>query len=156
MNPWQFEPHESDGPYERLRFLGDFGLSIGKSFLHNSVEFPDRTDHVLVGSTDGLDEVALTFKVLPDSQAQSLLVAGEEQSLCKYLYFFFIRHNSPEKKPFICPHPLLETDLLWIFKESAIRFENIAARLWSAGFPLEQYTGDQEPFTDTSENPNTI
>lgn len=156
MNPWQFEPHASDGQYERLRFLGDFGLSVGKSFLHNAIEFPDRTDHVLVGRVDGLDDVALTFKVLPDSQAGSLLVNGQEQTLVRYLYQFFIRHNTPGKKPFICPHPLLETDALWIFKESAIRFENIAARLWTTGFPLEQYTGAQDAFTDTSQNPDTI
>lgn len=156
MNSWQFEPHASDGQYERLKFMGDFGLAIGKEFLHNSIEFPDRTDHVLVGSTAGLDDVNLTFKVLPDSQAQSLLLGGQEQTLCRYLYEFFIRHNSPEKKAFILPHPLTEIDSLWVFAESKIRFENIAARLWSSGFPLNQYTGDQDAFTDTSSNPNTI
>ena len=156
MNPWQFEPHASDGQYERLKFMGDFGLKFGHEYLHNSIEFPDRRDHVLVGSTAGYDDVSLVFKVVPDSQAQSILVGDVEQTLCKYLYFFFNRHNSPTKKAFICPHPMLETDQLWIFKESRIEFDSIAPRLYSTGFPLDQYTGEQTPFTNSSENPNTI
>lgn len=156
MEPWQFQPHASDGDYERLQHLGDFELSISHAYQHNECRYPGGGyESSLAGPVEGIAGCSLIFKVLPDAQAQSLLAQGQEQTLAKYIFYFFQRHNSPAKKPFICPHPFTEVDTLWRFVESRIELKNVAARLWSTGFPLEQHFGG-EPFTDTSENPNTI
>lgn len=156
MNPWQFQPHASDGPYERLAYMGDFELDIQHSYQHSEAHYPGGGyESALEGPPSGIARCNLVFKVAPDSQAQSILFQGGEQTLALYLFFFFQRHNSPAKKPFICPHPLTEVDMLWRFVENNVQMKNVAARLWSTGFALVQHFYG-EPFTDTSQNPQTI
>lgn len=158
MQPWQFQPHFSDGSYERLAHMGDFELDIEHAFQHTECWYPGGGyESALEGPLTGIARCNLVFKIAPDSQAQSILYNGGEQTLAKYLFFFFQRHNSPVKKPFICPHPLTEVDTLWRFVESKIAMKNVAARLWSTGFALVEHKNlDAEPFTNTQENPNTI
>jgi hypothetical protein len=157
MQPWQFQSGSTaDGGYERLAYMGDFELDIEHSYQHSEAFYPGGGyESALEGPLSGLARANLVFKVVPDSQAQSILYNGREQTLAIYLFNFFQRHNSPAKKPFICPHPLTEIDTLWRFVESKISMKNVAARLWSTGFALIEHKFG-EPFMDSSQNPNRL
>lgn len=157
MQPWQFEQHFSDNGLERLAYMGDFELEISHEYQHTEAYYPGgEYESALEGRPQGIARCNLKFKVLPDSQAQSIALApGGEQTLAMYIFEFFRRHNSPAKKSFICPHPLTEVDTKWRFVESKISMANVAARLWGAGYALVEHVDDVN-ITDTSQNPNTI
>ncbi|HYE74318.1 MAG TPA: hypothetical protein VEF04_13350, partial [Blastocatellia bacterium] len=90
MNPEQFIPHESDGEYERLQHMGSFELSIGHGYLINEVRYAGGGyDSSMSGPLEGIAKCSLVFKLAPDSLSSSLLYNGQEQSLARYLFFFF-------------------------------------------------------------------
>jgi hypothetical protein len=162
MNEWQFQQHFSDGSgtYERLAFLGDFELDIEHGYQHTEAYYPGGSyESSLEGPLSGIAKCNLVFKVLPNSEMQSILLSNNqgEQTLALYLFEFFQRHNSPAKKPFLCPHPLTEADTLWRFVDNRISMKNLAARLWSTGLALVEHKNlDAEPFTNLQDNPNGI
>lgn len=154
----QLEPHFSDGDYERLAHLGRFALRVRHDYQYSEAHYPGGGyDSSLEGPPTGIARATLVFRnVARDGGREKILRASEEQSLAWYLWEFFHRHHTPKKKAFIAPHPFTEKDALWRFEEHSLQLDHVARRLWSIdGIPLIQHFNG-EPFTDTSENPNTI
>lgn len=153
--------------YEKLQYLGDYGLTISISF--DLLKFPKpgnyREPAINTGHSEGTLEFALKFDFLTKSLAggfdpgQDL---GGLQSRADYLWNFFVRHKQAGDKPFTAecemPGRLGKVENLFVFADDRMDYTLFAARIFSTGLKLEQARVEGAPMGEfiSGENPLEI
>lgn len=83
----------------------------------------------------------IKIAVLPDSEGEDLILAGEfgYQTRARYLWDFFVRHNVDNaRKPFWLRDPVSGRDYLAEISEDALDFEMLCRVAFSTGLTLTQ------------------
>ena len=126
--------------YERLQYIGSFGLTCEIGFDILEAEFGDGYDaSALVGSDQRLRGWRLVYKVLTGTMDSPIQVnVSELESRADYLWNFFQRRKVEGNSSFIITCPRDGKDYLAKFVDHKLSYEMFATKLFSSGVVLQQ------------------
>lgn len=126
--------------FEELKYIGSFGLVCSISFDYIEHQFGDGYDETLVvGSSTGLREWQLKYKVLPGTLDRPIqLDNGDLLSRADYLWDLFNRLKADGNKSLIITCPRDGKRYLAKIVEPKLSYEMFMVKLFSSGLTLRQ------------------